>query len=48
MLEYDGDPLDLQDWQVCIDEYGFLAYDMLPEDCERVYILILAPSDQIH
>jgi hypothetical protein len=47
MLDYDGSPLDLMDWQVCGNEYGFLAYDELPEDCERVYILNLQPCSLI-
>ena len=45
MLDYAGDPLDLLEWKVMGNEYGFLAYDRSPIDYPRVYMLDLIEAE---
>jgi hypothetical protein len=40
-VQYSGDQLDLTDWSMSINEYGYLAYIHNSEDCPRIYTLEL-------
>ncbi len=38
-VDFPGDIKSFEDWQVSIDQHGILAFDSLPEDYSRIYIL---------
>ncbi len=38
-VDFPGDIKSFEDWQVIIDQHGILAFDSMPEDYSRIYIL---------
>ncbi|MBN2587926.1 MAG: hypothetical protein JXA64_07725 [Candidatus Fermentibacteraceae bacterium] len=45
MVEYRGDQLDLNNWDINGDRYGFLAVNNSMEYCQRVYMLELVEAE---
>ena len=44
-VEYDGNPADLNSWEITGDEHGFLGYDKSNEYCQRIYMLTLVEAE---
>ena len=45
MVEYDGNPADLNSWEITGDKYGFLANNTSHEYFQRVYMLTLVEAE---
>ncbi|MBN2586239.1 MAG: hypothetical protein JXA64_05760 [Candidatus Fermentibacteraceae bacterium] len=45
MVDYPGDQLDLDSWEINGDEYGFLAVNNSMEYCQKVYMLELVEAE---
>jgi len=45
MVEYDGDPIDLNTWEITGDEYGFLGHNTSYEEYQRIYMLELTKAE---
>ncbi len=45
MVEYDGNPTDLNSWEITGDEHGFLAINTSHEYYQRVYMLTLVENE---
>ena len=45
MVEYDGNPADLNSWEITGDKYGFLAVNTSQEYSQKVYMLTLVEAE---
>ncbi len=45
MVEYDGNPADLNSWEITGDEHGFLGYNSSHQYYQRVYMLTLVEAE---
>ncbi|MCK5063695.1 MAG: hypothetical protein KAQ97_00360, partial [Candidatus Fermentibacteraceae bacterium] len=45
MFEYDGDPIDLNSWEITGDEHGFLGHNTSHEYFARIYMLTLVEAE---
>ncbi len=45
MVDYPGNQLDLNNWEITLDEYGILALSSSREICQRVYMMELEEAD---
>jgi len=45
MVEYDGNPVDLNTWEITGDEHGFLAYNASYDQYQRIYMLELTGTE---
>jgi hypothetical protein len=46
MVDYPGDPIDLRNWVVKIDEYGCLMFPFNPQDTPRIYLLEMVSAGE--
>ena len=44
-VEYDGNPADLNSWEITGDEHGFLGINTSHEYFQRVYMLTLVENE---
>ncbi len=45
MVEYDGNPVDLNSWEITGDEHGFLAANSSHQYYQRIYMLTLVEAE---
>ena len=44
-VEYNGNPVDLNSWEITGDEHGFLGHDTSQDEYQRIYMLTLTETE---